>query len=98
MFALNFALNSVRWRYTFECLLSVNVALAITLIHSAVSYFPLEDRLKWRINQYYHLDLHNDLGAYLAFFILSTLLGIGLFILLRVFARMQGSMDHIFVV
>lgn len=76
-------------RYALEFVLSVNLGLAVTLAHSAASSFPLEDRLKWSINSHYQLDLHNQLGAYAAFFILATLLALCIFILLRVLSLMN---------
>jgi len=53
-------------RYLHEFMFSFNIVLASILAQSNSSGFPLETKLKYRINDYLHLHPHNNLGGDIA--------------------------------
>lgn len=74
-------------RYAYEFLLSLNIGLATIWLKSVLSPFFLQVGLKYRMNAYLHLHPHNDIGGFIAFFLLATGLALCIFLLLRVFSR-----------
>lgn len=74
----------------FEALFSVNTALLAKLVGITIFPFPFassELYIKWRMNSWFHLPPHSDIGGNTAFFILSLAQALLIFVLLRLLSK-----------
>jgi hypothetical protein len=74
-------------RYLHEFLFSLNIVFVGRLVRANSSSFPLETKLRFRINAYLHLDHHNNVGGYTALFAITLLLALCIFAVLRIFSK-----------
>jgi hypothetical protein len=66
-----------------EFFLSLHVALLIRWEKAQTSFSHLETGLEYRINSAFHLHPHSSVGGYVAFFAVSLMIAMAMFVVLR---------------
>jgi len=66
-----------------ELLFALNLGFALRLGLARITFSDSQSHLQWRINSFFHLNPHQDLGAYAAFFVFAFWNAIVVFLLVR---------------